>query len=144
VSAALDRTFAALADPVRRRVVEELRQRPCRAGELAQILEISAPAMSRHLRVLRQSGLVDEHSPEEDARVRVYHLRPEAFHDLGQWLEHVQGLWSTQLEAFAAFVEGSAGIDSRRGDESAETTRDGSGKEQSAEDRARSDPGSLS
>jgi hypothetical protein len=86
VNTVLDRTLAALADPVRRRVVEELRQRPCRAGELAQILEISPPAM-------------------EDARIRVYHLCPAPFQDLGQWLRHVEGLWNTQLEAFAAFVE---------------------------------------
>jgi DNA-binding transcriptional ArsR family regulator len=105
VNTVLDRTLAALADPVRRRVVEELRQRPCRAGELAQILEISPPAMSRHLKVLRDSGLVDEHSPKEDARIRVYHLCPAPFQDLGQWLRHVEGLWNTQLEAFAAFVE---------------------------------------
>jgi DNA-binding transcriptional ArsR family regulator len=57
---ALDRTFAALADPHRRRVVELLRDRPRRAGELAAAAGLPPPAMSRHLRVLRESALVEE------------------------------------------------------------------------------------
>ena len=101
----LDRTLGALADPTRRQVIELLRERPHRAGELAARLETSAPALSRHLRVLRHSGLVEEQSPEQDARVRIYHLRPEPFRDLGRWVEHVQALWDTQLEAFKAFAD---------------------------------------
>ncbi|HEX6512218.1 MAG TPA: metalloregulator ArsR/SmtB family transcription factor, partial [Chloroflexota bacterium] len=71
----MDRTLAALADPERRRLVELLRQRPRRAGELAAEMGLRPPAVSRHLRVLRQSGLVDERHPEFDARVRIYSLR---------------------------------------------------------------------
>ena len=56
----LDRTLAALADPRRRRVVDLLRERPRRAGELAEAMRISFPAMSRHLKTLRHSGLVAE------------------------------------------------------------------------------------
>ena len=67
---ALDRTLAALADPDRRRAIDLLREGPRRAGELAQAIGLPAPAMSRHLRVLRQSGLVQESHPEFDARVR--------------------------------------------------------------------------
>ena len=73
----LDATLAALADPSRRRVVELLGARPHRAGELAEALGLSAPAMSRHLKALKQSGLVEEAHPDFDARVRVYALKRE-------------------------------------------------------------------
>ncbi|MDJ0847487.1 MAG: metalloregulator ArsR/SmtB family transcription factor [Myxococcota bacterium] len=101
----LDGTLAALADPTRRRVVDVLRRRPRRAGELAEQLGTSAPAMSRHLRVLRQSGLVEEERAEGDARVRVYRLRPEPFRDLSSWLGEVEDFWVDQLGAFKAHAE---------------------------------------
>jgi len=101
----LDRTFAALADPTRRRVVELLRNKPRRAGELAAAFGMSPPAMSRHLRVLRRTSLVEEDSPEEDARVRVYRLRPEKFAALRGWLEEVEAFWSEQLGAFKEHAE---------------------------------------
>lgn len=104
-SARLDATLAALADPHRRRVVELLRERPRRAGELASAAGLTAPAMSRHLRTLRQSGLVEETSPDFDARVRVYQLRPEPMVHLLRWLEETERLWSAQLVAFKAHVE---------------------------------------
>jgi DNA-binding transcriptional ArsR family regulator len=63
MSASLDATLAALADPHRRATVDLLRQGPRRAGELAQAAGLSAPAMSRHLRALRQAGLVDQVHP---------------------------------------------------------------------------------
>ena len=101
----LDETFAALADPTRRRVVELLRKRPRRAGELAAAFGMSPPAMSRHLRVLRRTSLVEEDSLEEDARVRVYRLRPERFAALRGWLEEVEAFWGEQLGAFKAHAE---------------------------------------
>src|SRR5262245_31473959 len=104
-SADLDRTFAALADPTRRRVVDLLRRRPQRAGELAAAFEMSAPAMSRHLRVLRRTGLVEEEGLDEDARVRVYRLRPERFAAIRDWLDEVEGYWGGQLAAFKAHAE---------------------------------------
>jgi DNA-binding transcriptional ArsR family regulator len=67
----LDRTLAALADPARRRAVDLLRASPRRAGELAESLGVSPPAMSPHHAVLKQSGLVEESHPEFDARVRI-------------------------------------------------------------------------
>jgi len=100
-AAALDRTFSALADPTRRAVVDLLRQRPRRAGELADAIAMSAPAMSRHLRVLRKTGLVVEDGLDEDARVRLYRLRAEPFAELRQWLDEVEAFWSDQLSAFA-------------------------------------------
>jgi DNA-binding transcriptional ArsR family regulator len=98
----LDTTFAALADPTRRRVVDLLRDRPRRAGELAAAARTSAPAMSRHLRVLRASGLVEAELLEEDARARVYRLRPERLRALQVWLDT---FWGSQLDAFKAHVE---------------------------------------
>ena len=103
--AKLDRTLQALADPTRRRVVDLLRRRPRRAGELARASRVSPPAMSRHLRVLRRSGLVEEQATEEDARVRVYRLRREPFRDLQGWLTEVETFWTDQLGAFKAHAE---------------------------------------
>jgi DNA-binding transcriptional ArsR family regulator len=101
----VDSTLAALADPNRRSVVNLLRQRPHTAGELAQELELPAPAMSRHLRVLRQSGLVEERHPEFDARVRIYSLRLEPMAGLKAWLEETEQLWADQLGSFKAYLE---------------------------------------
>jgi DNA-binding transcriptional ArsR family regulator len=100
----LDRTLAALADPTRRRVIELLRQRPRRAGELASAFRVSAPAMSRHLRVLRTRGLVQEERAHGDARVRIYRLRREPFTNLQAWLRELESFWSDQLESFGAHV----------------------------------------
>src|SRR3954462_15124098 len=71
----LDRTIAALADPFRRRAVELLGERPHRAGELARALGVTPSVMSKHLRVLRETGLVVWGPPEFDARVRIYSLQ---------------------------------------------------------------------
>ena len=105
MSARLDKKLAALADPHRRRAVELLRERPRRAGELADALGLVAPAMSRHLRTLRQSGLVEETHPEFDARVRVYALKPGAMRDVKKWVDETERLWVHQLAAFKAHVE---------------------------------------
>lgn len=106
MTASLDRTLAALADPHRRRVVDLLRQRPHRAGELAQAVGLTPPAMSRHLRALRQSGLVEESHPDFDARVRVYQLRAGPMDELKAWLEIAEAHWVDQLTALKAHVEG--------------------------------------
>lgn len=104
-AAALDQTLAALADPHRRRVVDLLAVRPRAAGELARELELTPPAMSRHLKTLKESGLVEESHPAFDARVRIYALRPEPMVHLIRWLEDAERLWSGQLAAFKAHVE---------------------------------------
>lgn len=101
----VDRTLAALADPSRRRAVEMLGQRPRSAGELARALGLPPSAMSRHLRALKESGLVEESHPEFDARVRIYALKSGAMADLKQWLADTERLWSDQLAAFKAHVE---------------------------------------
>ncbi len=97
----LDEVFSALADPTRRRILELLRQRPRRAGEIAAEFDISAPSVSRHLRVLRHGGLVAETGVDHDARLRVYRLRPEPFAGARAWLDQVEAFWTDQLDAFA-------------------------------------------
>lgn len=104
-AASLDRTLAALADPYRRRVVELLRERPHRAGELASVVRIAFPLMSRHLRTLRESGLIEEDRDEFDSRVRIYRLRPEPMVELQRWLEETEVLWSRQLLALKAHLQ---------------------------------------
>lgn len=101
----LDQTLLALADPTRRGVIELLRREPHRASDLAEALSMTRPAMSRHLRVLRKSGLVSESEPEHDARVRLYRLEREPFSELRGWLEEVEGFWTDQLQAFKAHAE---------------------------------------
>ena len=101
----LDDTLAALADPSRRSVVDLLRRQPRRAGELAEALSMSPPAMSRHLRVLRRTGIVEEEGLEHDARVRLYRLRPERFAELRDWLTEVESFWAGQLDAFREHAE---------------------------------------
>jgi len=105
VSAGLDRTLAALADPHRRRVVDLLGQGPRRAGELAGELGLTPPAMSRHLRVLRQADLIEDTHPAFDTRVRIYALKPGAMDELKTWLERTERGWAEQLAAFRAHLE---------------------------------------
>lgn len=78
---------------------------PRRAGELAEAFALSAPAMSRHLRVLRTRGLVEEARVDDDARVRVYRLRRERFAELQSWLAQVESFWTDQLDAFRVHAE---------------------------------------
>jgi DNA-binding transcriptional ArsR family regulator len=101
----LDTILAALADPHRRRVIDLLRERPMPAGELARAVGIAPAAMSRHLRTLRQSGLVAESHPEFDARVRVYALRSAPIAELRDWLNQTEQMWSDQLLSLKAHLE---------------------------------------
>ena len=103
-ASSLDRTLAALADPVRRQAIDLLRRGPRRPAELAAAADVSAPVMSKHLRVLRDGRIIEEVPVEDDARMRLYRLRPEPFEDLGDWLEEVQAFWSDQLGAFKDHV----------------------------------------
>ena len=109
VSKDLDGVLAALADPARRQVVDVLRLGPRRAGELASAVDMSGPAMSRHLRVLRTTGLVEVAGSDGDARVRVYRLRAEPFVALRAWLDQVEAFWADQLGAFAEHVKREGG-----------------------------------
>lgn len=101
--------LTALADPTRRRVVQLLRERPHRAGELAAASGTSAPAMSRHLRVLLTAGIVGDERPADDARARVFWLRPESIAPLRDWLDELQAASEQQLASFKQHVEGRGG-----------------------------------
>ena len=110
-------TLSALADPTRFRVVEELRRRDLCAGELADRCAMSGPAMSRHLRILRRKGFVEvvqSQRSQNDARLRVYRLRPEAFQSVKDWVEHMRVFWAGQLAAFKTYAEKSESV-SRKG-----------------------------
>ena len=101
----IDDAFAALADPARRRAVELLAHQPRRAGELARALRVSPSAMSKHLRILRDRGLVSDTHPANDTRVRIYALRSAPMADLRAWLEATERGWAEQLSAFAEHLE---------------------------------------
>jgi DNA-binding transcriptional ArsR family regulator len=90
---------AAISDPIRRRVLELVRDRELPAGELAAAFDVSRPAVSRHLRVLREAGLVHE---RRQGRLRLYRADPAALAELRQWLEDY---WSGRLEALKLVAE---------------------------------------
>ena len=92
----MDAVLQALADPSRRTVLELLRTAPATAGELADALPIARPGVSRHLRVLREAGLV---TVRQDAQRRIYSLRPEALVEIDQWLGNYRALWQNRLDA---------------------------------------------
>ena len=86
----------ALADPTRRRIVELLTDGERSAGALAAEFSVSRPAVSRHLRVLRETGLVQA---REEGTSRVYSLDPAPLQELDDWLERYRGLWAQRLDA---------------------------------------------
>ena len=98
--------FEALADPTRRQVVQLLGSRPHRAGELAAATGMSPPALSRHLKVLLDTGLVSDERVAEDARVRVFRLEPESLVAIQAFLDQLQAEWRNQLRSFKRHVEG--------------------------------------
>jgi DNA-binding transcriptional ArsR family regulator len=93
------RAFAALADPTRREVFERLAHGPLAVGELARGLPVSRPAVSQHLKVLKDAGLVTDRP--EGAR-RVYQIDPHGLGQIRAWLDQ---FWDTALDAFKAAVE---------------------------------------
>ena len=97
--------FVALADPTRRAVVQLLGAGPRRAGELAGAAGMSPPAMSRHLRVLLQLGIVVDERLADDARARLFRLRPESIVPLQAWLDQLHAHWDEQLQSFKRHVE---------------------------------------
>jgi DNA-binding transcriptional ArsR family regulator len=92
----MDAVLQALADPSRRIMLEMLRERPATAGELADALPIARPGVSRHLRVLREAGLVEV---EPHAQWRIYRLRLEPLADVDEWLGTYRALWQDRLHA---------------------------------------------
>jgi DNA-binding transcriptional ArsR family regulator len=101
----LNAAFGALSDASRREIIRLLLQKPLRAGEIAEAIQMSPQALSRHLRVLRRAGLVAEQGIEIDARVRVYSVPTAAFQPVQDWVQQAENLWRRQLEAFKAYAE---------------------------------------
>lgn len=95
-------TWSALADPHRRAVLELLLDRPRAVGELVQRLGLTQPGTSKHLRVLRDAGLV---SARTDAQRRVYALEPGRLAELDDWLAPYRRLWERQLDALEAHLD---------------------------------------
>jgi DNA-binding transcriptional ArsR family regulator len=98
--------FGAMSDATRRQVVQLLGAGPRRAGELATAAGTTAPAMSRHLRVLLQAGIIADERTAQDARARVFRLRPQSMVALQAWLDQLQAHWDAQLQSFKRHVEG--------------------------------------
>ena len=98
----LNRTFYALSDPARRNLIQTLSQGPKTAGELAKPYQISRPAISRHLRVLREAGLV---SSQIDGREHWYSLETAAIDEAQQWFDELTALWQNGLQNLKTFVE---------------------------------------
>ncbi len=94
--------FTVLADPVRRTIIEELAAGPLDAGSIADMFPISRPAVSRHLRLLRESRLVEV---SVDAQRRVYRLDARPLAELDHWLERYRQFWSTKLDRLTQHVE---------------------------------------
>ena len=88
-------TFEVLAEPNRRRILDLLRVREQPVGDLQRALAISQPAVSKHLRVLRDAGFVDVRA---DAQRRVYRVRAEPLREIDEWLEPYRALWSARLD----------------------------------------------
>ncbi len=95
-------SFAALADPTRRQIIELLGPGPLPAGAIAAHFALSAPAVSQHLKVLRQAGLV---SQRVDAQRRIYALNQAGFGDMEAWLGRVRQFWGPRLDALQAELE---------------------------------------
>ena len=92
-------SLAALADPTRRKIFERLKRGPSPVGELAEGLPVSRPAVSQHLKVLKEAGLVSE---EQNGARRIYRIDPEGLGQLRRWLD---GFWDDALENFKAEAE---------------------------------------
>ncbi len=95
-------TFAVLAEPSRREILDLLRERERSVGELVRGVGLSQPGVSKHLRVLREAGLV---GVRVDRQRRLYHLRPEPLGEVDAWLEPFRRLWSGRLDALEAHLD---------------------------------------
>jgi DNA-binding transcriptional ArsR family regulator len=95
-------TFAVLAEPTRRRILDLLLERPRPVGELVEQLGLTQPGTSKHLKVLREAGLV---RARRDAQRRVYEVRPEPLAEVDAWLEPYRRLWAARLDALERHLD---------------------------------------
>jgi DNA-binding transcriptional ArsR family regulator len=98
-------SFEVLAQPIRRSILDRLRERPRLVGELAEELGVTQPLTSKHLRVLREAGLV---SVRQQAQCRVYAIAPEPLAQLDRWLEPYRQLWDGRLDALERHLDEAA------------------------------------
>jgi DNA-binding transcriptional ArsR family regulator len=110
----IDELLWVLAEPTRRQLIDLLGAGPQRASDLAAAADVTPSAMSRHLKILRERGLVDVEVSVDDARERNYRLRPAEFAALTAWVDQVQAGWNEQLVAFKKHIE-TAPQSARRG-----------------------------
>jgi len=96
-------TFDVLAEPARRQILDLLRERAHAVGELVALVGLSQPGVSKHLRVLREAGLV---KVRRDAQRRWYELRPEPLADVDAWLEPYRQLWADRLDGLERHLDG--------------------------------------
>jgi DNA-binding transcriptional ArsR family regulator len=99
---AVGATFEVMGEPNRRVIVELLRERERTVGELVGALDVSQPAVSKHLRVLREAGLVDS---RVDAQRRYYSVRLQPLREIDAWLEPYRALWTRSLDALERHLE---------------------------------------
>lgn len=110
-----DSPFGALADPTRRAILDLLRKRELRAGEIAGHFAVSRPAVARHVAVLRRTGLVRE---RRESRSRIYSLDPRGLREVDEWLAPYRLFWSARLADLKRTAEetlGGSGPRGRRG-----------------------------
>lgn len=98
----LDRTFAALADPTRRAILSRLALGEANVSELAEPFSISLPAISKHLRVLEEAGLLER---RKQGRTHHCQLRPEPLGEAAAWIEEARRFWGERLDSLAQFLE---------------------------------------
>ena len=100
----METAFAVLAEPRRRQILDLLRHGECPVGELVERLELAQPTVSKHLRVLREAGLVHV---RQDAQRRLYRLRLEPLAELDAWLEPYRRMWNEHLDALQRHLDSS-------------------------------------
>lgn len=110
-SQASNAVFRAIAEPTRRRLLDELSRGSRTAGALARRFPSSRPAVARHLRVLRQAGLV---RARRDGRNRIYELTPRPLRTVRTWIDRYEAFWSERLDELARYVERGGEVGRRR------------------------------
>ncbi len=94
--------FAALGEPTRLQIVELLRKGPRSVGEITDALGVRQPQVSKHLRVLSDSGIV---TAEALARQRIYHLEAKPFEQIGGWVDSFEQLWETRMDSLEGYLD---------------------------------------
>ncbi|MCA9568591.1 MAG: winged helix-turn-helix transcriptional regulator [Myxococcales bacterium] len=105
VASPLDQTFAALASPVRREILGRLARGEATVGELVELVHVSQPAVSKHLRVLERAGLVARSPAPEDGRYHRCRIEPAPLREAFGWLGDYQRFWDESLDRLAAYLD---------------------------------------